>query len=126
MVSSKIINSPSNLRFPGDLYGLRGEHMNLVKRISEVFSSAGKEKNEKILWIEVKCIRCGEIIRARIDLQNDLSIEYSSDADETFYICRKTLMGEGRCFQRVETSLTFDKDRNLIDRNINGGEFVSP
>jgi hypothetical protein len=34
-------------------------------------------------------------------------------------------MGEGRCFQRVEVQLTFDQNRNLIDRQISGGDFIT-
>lgn len=99
--------------------------MNLFKKISAMLSSSSNAGDDHNLWVAVKCSRCGEIIRARIDLRNDLSIDYGDNGGETNYICRKTLMGEGRCFQRVEVKLTFDKNRQLIDRGISGGDFVN-
>ena len=90
-----------------------------------MFSSSKTGGDDHSLWLAVKCSRCSEIIRARIDLHNDLSIDYGDDGAETTYLCRKTLMGEGRCFQRVEVKLTFDKNRQLIDRSVSGGDFVN-
>ena len=96
--------------------------MGLLKRLSNLFSSPGIE--DYSYWLEVKCGRCGEIIRARVDMRNDLSLRF--DDGKKNYYCRKVLMGDGEkhCFQTVEVELTFNKDRKLIDRQISGGEFV--
>ena len=75
------------------------------------------------MWVSVKCNRCGEVIQSRINLYNDLSLEYGEDGG-TSYICRKLLIGEGRCFQRVEIELTFDDKRNLVNHTVTGGVFV--
>ena len=99
--------------------------MDIFKKISGMFSSSNTGGNGHSLWVAEKCSRCGEIIRARVDLHNDLSIDYGDNGGEANYICRKTLMGEGRCFQRVEVKLIFDKNRQLIDRSISGGDFVN-
>ena len=34
-------------------------------------------------------------------------------------------MGSGKCFQRVEVELTFDKNRKLINKEIQGGALIS-
>jgi hypothetical protein len=39
-------------------------------------------------------------------------------------VCRKILMGEGRCFQQIEVVLKFDQDRRMVDRTISGGDFI--
>lgn len=70
----------------------------------------------------VKCNRCGEIITGRIDLDNDLSVEYEEGGD-VFY-ARKVLMGENKCFQRIEVNFKFNADRQLTEKDILGGEFV--
>ncbi|MCQ3938338.1 MAG: hypothetical protein DPW18_15015 [Chloroflexi bacterium] len=70
----------------------------------------------------VKCARCGEIIEGRVDLDNDLSVEYEEGGD--VYFARKVLTGESKCFQRVETTLKFTPGRTLIERQVTGGEFV--
>lgn len=75
-------------------------------------------------WITVRCKRCSETIRARVDLRNDLSIQYGEDGGDTTYFCRKTIMGENLCFQRIEVELTFDEKKNIINRKIQGGEFI--
>lgn len=70
----------------------------------------------------VKCKRCGENLTGRIDLDNDLSVEYEEGGD-IFHV-RKVLMGDNKCFQRVEASFKFDADRQVIERDVVGGEFV--
>jgi len=41
---------------------------------------------------------------------------------------RKVLVGDGahRCFQRIDVTLHFDKNKRLIDRSITGGDFLQP
>ena len=97
--------------------------MSFFKKLSNLFSSP-KASNNRVYWVTVKCNRCGEIIIARVDLVNDLSIDYGESDKGTSYICRKTLMGEERCFQRVDVKLMFDANRKLIDREISGGQFA--
>ncbi|MBI3164131.1 MAG: hypothetical protein IPG44_02400 [Anaerolineales bacterium] len=70
----------------------------------------------------VKCKRCGETITGRIDIDNDLSVEYEAGGD-VFY-ARKVLMGDNKCFQRVEVCFKFNADRQVIEKEIIGGEFV--
>lgn len=70
----------------------------------------------------VKCKRCGETITGRIDLDNDLSVEYEEGGD-VFY-ARKVLIGENKCFQRVEANFKFNSNREMIEREAIGGEFV--
>lgn len=94
--------------------------MSFFKKLSNIFSSS---TNANAYWLAVQCKRCGEVIRARINLNNDLSLDYDQD-DRATYFCRKMLIGEGRCFQRIEVELTFDENRRLIDRQITGGKFV--
>jgi hypothetical protein len=90
-----------------------------------MFPKAGKADSEA-LWIAVKCNRCGEVTRARIDLRNDLSVEYDEAGGLPTYFCRKVLMGEGgRCFQRMEVELTFDANRNLVSYEVGGGQLIN-
>jgi hypothetical protein len=95
--------------------------MNFFKRL---FGSS-RQQDERGYWIYVKCNRCGEKIEARIDLANDLSIEYGENEAVTTYFCRKVLMGEQRCYQQIEVELTFDSAHRLKDRQIRGGQFIS-
>ena len=78
---------------------------------------------ERGYMFAVKCSRCGEVLPGRVDLANDLSVEY--DGDSAVYFARKVLMGSGgQCFQRIEVELKFGADHRLLDRQVHGGQFV--
>jgi hypothetical protein len=95
--------------------------MSFFDRIKKAFAPTSSDRN---YWIHVRCSRCGEVITARVDLMNDLSLDYSTGR----YWTRKVLIGQGeaRCFQPIEVTLTFDKNKQLIERTISGGEFLEP
>jgi hypothetical protein len=98
--------------------------MSILSKFIALFTGSGKADSDA-LWIAVKCKRCGELTRARIDLRNDLSIEYAEAGSLPTYFCRKVLIGEGgHCFQRMEVELTFDANRKLVSRQVSGGQFV--
>jgi hypothetical protein len=96
--------------------------MSFWKKINSLLSPP-KKADQPAYWVTVRCSRCGEIIRARVNLSNDLSAEY--DGNRTSYVCRKVLLGESRCFQQIEVVLKFDENRKLLDRTVSGGEFVA-
>ena len=95
--------------------------MGLRKKLSSLFAGSSKDHS---FWISVKCDRCGEIMRTRVDLNNDLSAEYGEHEKETTYYCRKVLIGKKSCYLPIEMELRFDAGRNLIDKQIKGGKFV--
>ena len=96
--------------------------MGFFNKLSKIFSPSSKG-DEGAYWVYVKCNRCGEQLSSRIDLYNDLSVEYEGERDLTF-LCRKTLVGGTGCFQRIEVQLKFNKNRKMVDRQISGGEYV--
>ena len=71
----------------------------------------------------VKCNRCGEVIEGRINLNNELSVEYEPDGGSVYY-GRKVLMGSGKCFQQIEVELKFNEPRKLLEKKVTGGQFV--
>lgn len=71
---------------------------------------------------KVRCKRCGEVVEGRLNLNNDLSIDYE---DGTNYVSRKVLIGGSNlCFQQIETIFKFSGEKKLLSREIIGGEFV--
>ncbi len=98
--------------------------MGLFKKLKGKVT-APSDKDAAAYWVYVKCNRCGEVIRTRVDLHNDLSINYGEQEGETTYFCRKYLIGSKRCFQQIEVAFTFNQGRHLIDQQISGGEFIS-
>jgi DNA-directed RNA polymerase subunit N (RpoN/RPB10) len=92
--------------------------MNILKK---VFSPP--HRTGPFYIFSVKCLRCGETIQGQVDLRNEPSL-VSDDTGKPFYICRKVLIGNQRCFQQIEVVLKFDDDRRLIEQNIVGGCFI--
>ena len=97
--------------------------MNLLKKITTLFAATARGGGHTYS-LAVQCKRCGEVIRAQVNLSNDLSVEDDENGKVTSYFCRKLLMGKQRCFQRIEVTLTFDARHKLIDRNATDGQFV--
>lgn len=94
--------------------------MNLLQKLLGSSSSTSSQKHD--YTFSVKCLRCGEIIQGRVNLDNDLSVEYEEGGD--VYYARKILMGENKCFQRIEVELKFTSRRELLEQHITGGVFT--
>jgi hypothetical protein len=93
---------------------------------NKLFGGSKARAGKKDYYIfNVKCHRCGDVLEGRVDVDNDLSVEYEAGGDR-FY-CRKVLMGDGKnlCYQQIEVGLKFDDKRKLIEKRVeSGGEFV--
>ncbi len=96
--------------------------MSFFKKLAGLFAGV-VPRDRNAYWVSVQCQRCGEIVRTRINLNNDLSAEFD-EGGTTTYLCRKTLLGKERCFQPIEVTLIFDAGRRLRDRQVTGGKFV--
>ncbi len=74
-------------------------------------------------WVHAQCRRCGEPLRARVDLRND-----PSEQDDGTWIVRKGLTGSGKyfCFQTVEVTLHFDHaKKTVLDSDAAGGKLIT-
>jgi hypothetical protein len=96
--------------------------MGLFKKLSRLLAPPAKQ-DKRAYWLNVQCNRCGEKIKSRVDLYNDLSPIYN-ETGVTFF-CRKVLIGQQRCYQKVEVEMSFDERRQLTDRQISGGKFIT-
>jgi len=98
--------------------------MSFLRRIASTLSPKGTEEGDA-LWVYVRCNKCGEAIKTRIDLSHDLTPSYSDEGRVTDYVLRKVLIGSQRCFEPIEVTLTFDSQRRVSSREITGGQFIS-
>ena len=90
--------------------------------LKKLFSSEPSRPEKHYYTFNVKCNRCGEIIEGRVDLSNDLSLDYEDD--QVVYFVRKGLIGNNRCFQQIEVEMKFNSSRELIEQGVQGGKFV--
>ena len=98
--------------------------MSFLKKIAAALSPKGAGEGD-VLWVYVRCDKCGEAIKTRLDLSHDLTPNYSAEGRVTDYVVRKVLIGSQRCFEPIEVKLTFDPQRRVISREIDGGQFIS-
>ncbi len=100
--------------------------MSLIKKLAAIFSGgSGSSDSGYSLYYYVRCRRCHEVLKARADLRNELSSEYDEGENVSGYYYRKVLVGRGRCFQPIEVTMSFDGRRNLLSKEVTGGEFIS-
>ena len=92
--------------------------------LKKLFGGAVGTPEKRYYTFNVKCNRCGEVIEGRVDLDNDLSLDY--DGDSTVYFVRKGLVGNNRCFQQIEVEMKFTPARTLIEQEVTGGQFINP
>lgn len=90
--------------------------------LKKFFGNVTAKPEKRFYVFHVKCNRCGEILEGRVDLDNDLSLDF--EGDRSVYFVRKGLVGNNRCFQQIEVEMKFTPNRELIEQQATGGTFV--
>lgn len=72
-----------------------------------------------VLWLYVKCKRCGAPIAVRVDLRNDPSL----NDDASGYVLVKEIM-DNKCFLLMRAEVQFDAHRNVIEKKIDKGDWI--
>jgi hypothetical protein len=74
------------------------------------------------IYFYIKPNGCQEIVRVRIDSNNDLSL----NDDNSTYVVRKTVRGTTyKCTRSAELELSFDSSRQLRNTEVTGGTQVT-
>ncbi len=94
--------------------------MRFLKKIGKTLFPTTGSRESPNYTIYARCNRCKEVLTARVNLYNDLSL-----TDDSGYTSRKVLIGSNRCFQQIEVILHFDAKRTLTEREITGGTFIT-
>ena len=101
--------------------------MSLLGRIlGGLFGGGGSSRSsDNAIYYYVKCSRCEEKIRVRIDRGNDLAQEYDDGGDNpSGYAATKGIVGK-KCFRVIHVSVKFDRSRRESSRSIEGGDFIT-
>jgi hypothetical protein len=92
----------------------------LKKIMGRLFgSSEGEVRDSQGIYLYVKCSRCGAPLKIRADRTHDLQRDY----DTGEYILQKEMM-DGSCFSLMQATVRFDPAYRVVDRQIEGGEFI--
>jgi hypothetical protein len=90
--------------------------MNLLKSL---FGGGSSGDDPNALYVYVKILRSGEVVRLRIHKGNDVSV---NDEGERFV--RKLVMGN-QSFERVDATIYFDNQFRVTHADMPGGEIVT-
>src|SRR5450755_2329042 len=91
--------------------------MNFLKRL--FVGGGGNSGDPAGMYFYLKPKGCDEVVRVRINRNNDLSL---ADDGKNFWV-HKVIMGT-TCFQRAELDLYFSSSRQLTNTEVTGGELV--
>ncbi len=92
--------------------------MGFLDRVKSAFASPGSDPNA--MWLYVRCARCGTPLAVRVDLRNEPSIDYETGG----YVLHKEMM-DNKCFLLMHAEVRFDDKRNVIERKVDKGEFIT-
>ncbi len=100
--------------------------MSFLKR---VFSKKEKylpaEENKDILWLHIKCNKCGKALKLFVNKNTDLEAQYKESGESgPDYILRKEAMDD-KCLTKIFIRIEFNKNRGILSRAITNGEFIS-
>ncbi len=81
----------------------------------------------RVTWLYVRCNRCGEPLRIRINAATDAQPEYDEEdgSDTGYYYMRKEILGN-RCQNLMSVELRFDRGRRIADRSAVGCAIITP
>lgn len=92
--------------------------MNFFKNLFGGRKTITGDDSRRALYFYVRPKRCGEIVRVRVDLINDLS-----QSDEGGYFCRKVVRAN-RCPFPAELHVSFDSNHKITQVGVQDGELL--
>ena len=64
--------------------------MSFLKKIASALSPKGTDEGD-VLWVYVRCDKCGEALKTRVDLRHDLTPNYSVRGASPTMSCARCL-----------------------------------
>src|SRR4051794_32599981 len=93
----------------------------------------GGQTADRGLYVYVRCNRCQDVVRVRINMANEvseISDEPDEDADQSApsnpaarYAVTKGVV-DSKCFRPMRLTLLFDGRRHELESTVDGGEVV--
>ncbi len=93
--------------------------------LTRLFGSGRRPAPDTALWLHVRCKRCGEAIRIRVDRRYDVASEWRAPGEAgPAYTMHKDIVGK-RCFQRIAVDIGFDARMQIVEHHITGGDLLT-
>ncbi|MBC7334622.1 MAG: hypothetical protein H5T85_09295 [Actinobacteria bacterium] len=84
-----------------------------------------KPQESRDFYYTVKCKRCGEEIRVRLDKLSEPSPEYDEKGRVSHYIYRKDVLGQ-KCFNLIHVEFVLNPNFEIISSEVTGGTLIEP
>jgi hypothetical protein len=86
-----------------------------VSFLSRLFGRAAPAGGGNVIWLYVRCERCGEKIRIRINRNTDAQPEYDENGRQTHYWLRKEILGS-QCPALMYVEMQLDGAGRVIEQ----------
>lgn len=96
--------------------------MGILDKLKAAFGGSGRGRDDG-LYVYIRCDRCGDVVRVRINMANELQQQFAEGDGVDGYSLRKGVV-DARCFRPMEMTMTFDSGRRELGRDVEGGRFV--
>lgn len=98
--------------------------MSIIRKLfsggNPLLPKASNSTDPNAWWLYVQCSKCDAPLAIRIDLRNDISIDYETNSR---YL-RKEIM-DSTCFQLMYAEVHFDDSGKVTDQTIERGKFLT-
>lgn len=84
-----------------------------------------KPQESRDFYYTVKCKKCGEEIRVRLDKLSEPSPEYDEKGRVSYYIYRKDVLGQ-KCFNLIHVEFVLNPNFEIISSEVTGGTLIEP
>lgn len=84
--------------------------------LSRLFGRPASSANGNVIWLYVRCERCGEKIRVRINRNTDAQQEYDEGGRPTHYLLRKEILGN-RCPTLMSVEMQLDNAGRITEQH---------
>ena len=93
--------------------------MNFLKRLFGSGDKSGEAYTDETgIYFYVRCKHCGAKVRVRADKQYDIN------RTQDGYVWHKTIV-DNRCFRAMPTVVHLDENFDVVDTEIEGGEYIT-
>ena len=85
----------------------------------------GSAPRDNAYYYYLRCEKCGEKIRVRVDRANDLAQDFEGGGDNpSGYTVTKGVVGK-KCFRPISLTVNYDSGRREVSRSAEGAEFIT-
>lgn len=92
-------------------------------KLKQLFGG-GSSGDDGGIYFYVRCDRCADRVRVRLNPGSDLQQDFGDDGGAEGYAVRKMVVDQ-RCFRPIEVRMRFDSRRREVEREIEGGTFLT-